>query len=438
MDIIRFDTKKEYGTLRRMNAVNNGPIYKRHANDQNSGGNLALYKALRIPYARNHDANHCPSYGGPYTVDISAIFPNFDADENDPASYDFACTDEYIAITALAETETFYRLGQSIEHRIKKYHIFPPKDTAKWARICEHVIMHYNHGWADGYEYGLKYWEIWNEPDLDVNTDNKRTWAGTVEEFYELYSVTANHLKTCFPELKIGGPAIAGNLGWADGFLAEMRKSNVPLDFFSWHIYAKDIEKVTERANAVRQLMIKHGYGDAESILNEWNYVRGWQGEDWKYSLKSEQGLKGGSFILAAMAACQKYSDVDMLMYYDARPGNMNGIFDRFNDPEPGYYSLLWFADLKDNGTEIRSEMDPENIYSLATKSQDGKICAALTYYTEDDETSEPKTVSLDFGRGGCYEVYLLDENHDAELISTTDTLVFNMKPLSAIMIKEI
>ena len=57
MDIIRFDTEKEYGPLRRMNAVNNGPIFKRHANDQNSGGNMGLYRALRLPYARNHDAN---------------------------------------------------------------------------------------------------------------------------------------------------------------------------------------------------------------------------------------------------------------------------------------------------------------------------------------------------------------------------------------------
>ena len=110
MDIIRFDTEKEYGPIRRMNAVNNGPVFKRHASDQNSGGNLALYSALRLPYARNHDANFNSGYGGPYPVDISAIFPNFDADENDPKSYDFACTDEYVAVTELSGTKTFSAL----------------------------------------------------------------------------------------------------------------------------------------------------------------------------------------------------------------------------------------------------------------------------------------------------------------------------------------
>ena len=199
MDTIRFDTATEYGPLRRMNAVNNGPVYKRHANDQNSGGTLALYRALRIPYARNHDANLTAELGGPHIVDISAIFPNFDADENDPKSYDFACTDEYIAVTELAGAKTFFRLGQSIEHRIKKYDIFPPKDYAKWARICEHIIMHYNYGWADGYEYGLDYWEIWNEADLDRKTDNKRTWAGTLDDYCDLYATTAKYLKSRFP-----------------------------------------------------------------------------------------------------------------------------------------------------------------------------------------------------------------------------------------------
>ena len=438
METIRFDTEKEYGALRTMNAVNNGPTFKRHASDQNSGGTLGLYRALRIPYARNHDANFNPGYGGPYTVDISAIFPNFDADENDPKSYDFACTDEYVAITALAGTETFFRLGQAIEHRIKKYHIFPPKDYAKWARICEHIIMHYNYGWADGFEYGIKYWEIWNEPDLDVDTDNKRTWAGTVEEFYELYKVAAKHLKGRFPELKIGGPALCGRFDWADGFLAKMSAEGVPMDFFSWHRYNKFPEKMAEGAKIARELMVKYGYGDAESILNEWNYVRGWEGYDYKYSLQSIIGTKGGSFIFATMAECQKKSDVDMLMYYDARPCGFNGIFDSFGDPLPGYYSLLWFADLKDNGTEIRCENLPENIYSLATKSADGKVMAALTYFTEDDEQAPTKKIAVEFSGVRGFEVSVLDGESGRITTYAARDLLFDLKPLSTVFIKEI
>ena len=202
MEILRLDPAVSAGAFKPMNAVNNGPVHKRHANDQYRD-NLAAYRAANIPFARNHDASFCNDYGGQYSVDISAVFPDFDADVEDPASYDFACTDEYIAVTLEAGTETFYRLGQKIEHEIKKHHIHPPKDYRKWAQICEHIIRHYNEGWADGFRYGIRYWEIWNEADLDARPDrpNKRTWSGTPEEYFALYEVTAKHLKACFPQM---------------------------------------------------------------------------------------------------------------------------------------------------------------------------------------------------------------------------------------------
>ena len=94
MTTVTIDPAKAIGPVKIMNAVNNGPSQPRA--DQ-SRGNFDSYKAARIPYARIHDASHCSTYGGPHCVDISAVFPNFDADENDPRSYDFTLTDEYLS-----------------------------------------------------------------------------------------------------------------------------------------------------------------------------------------------------------------------------------------------------------------------------------------------------------------------------------------------------
>lgn len=77
--ILRFDLSAPCGTFKRMNAVNNGPVHKRHAGDQYMD-NLELYRAAKIPFARNHDAAFCADYGGEFTVDISAVFPRFEAD----------------------------------------------------------------------------------------------------------------------------------------------------------------------------------------------------------------------------------------------------------------------------------------------------------------------------------------------------------------------
>ena len=128
------------GAIKPMHGVNNGPVVKKPGGDQ-VRGNFEDYKAARIPLARTHDSINCVS-GGAHTCDINAIFPNFDADENDPKNYDFVFTDHYLDNIRRAGTHIFFRLGQTIEHGPKKYGVLPPKDFGKWARICEHVIRH--------------------------------------------------------------------------------------------------------------------------------------------------------------------------------------------------------------------------------------------------------------------------------------------------------
>ncbi|HBF14957.1 MAG TPA: hypothetical protein DDW30_04610, partial [Clostridiales bacterium] len=232
---------------------------------------------------------------------MSAIFPRFEADVNDPTSYDFACTDEYIAVTLEAGTETFFRLGQKIEHEICKHHTVPPADFHKWAEICEHIIRHYNEGWADGYHYNIQYWEIWNEADLDPESrPDKRTWGGTAEQFFDLYEMTAKHLKACFPHLMIGGPALAHDEAWAECFLIRAEQNRIPLDFFSWHIYCTTPEKMIAKNARIQEMLNRHGFENVENILNEWNYIRGWS-DDFVYSIKQISALKGASFTLACM-----------------------------------------------------------------------------------------------------------------------------------------
>ena len=142
MEKLSFDLSKPLVPFKILNATNGGPWCNRHVNDQ-IRSNFEEYKAARIPYARNHDANACGIYGGPFAHDISAIFPDFEKDVTDPASYDFACTDEAIHTWLDAGTKTFFRLGQTIEHQIKKHDTLPPKDFHKWASVCEHIIRHY-------------------------------------------------------------------------------------------------------------------------------------------------------------------------------------------------------------------------------------------------------------------------------------------------------
>ncbi len=435
MENILFDLSKTYGAFKPMHAVNNGPVLKRHVNDQKRS-NFEDYKNAHIPYARTHDASFDGNYGSEHTVDITAIFPNFDADPLDPASYDFACTDEYMEIILDAGTKPFFRLGQKIEHYVKKYGTIPPKDFHKWAVVCEHIIRHMNEGWANGHHYGIEYWEIWNEPDLDPDdSPNKRTWGGTKAQFFDLYEITAKHLKSCFPDYKIGGPALAGNEGWAADFLAEMHRREVPIDFFSWHIYCTEPIHMTAKAERMKKLMVENGYGDAESILNEWNYVQGWV-DEFVYTIESIIGMKGAAFTMACMSAAQK-SSIDLLMYYDARPCVFNGLFDFYTmRPLKGYYPFLWFSSFIGR-TEVRCENEPDKLYTLCGVDENGKSLTVVTYYTNDDNAA-PKDVHIDFGRAGKYEVTLLDKDHTAAVVGTTEDLTFTMPAQSCILLREL
>ena len=200
-----FNFKKMVGKIREMHSVGQPPLV---------GISDSMFHYLTeasIQHSRLHDTGG--AFGGNKFVDIHNIFRDFDADENLEESYDFAFTDILIEGLMKANCKPIFRLGETIEnyHYIKAYRIFPPKDNAKWARICEHIIRHYNEGWANGFHYGIEYWEIWNEPDNGRDDTENQMWHGTMEQFFALYETTAKHLKSVFGDtIKVGGFATCG------------------------------------------------------------------------------------------------------------------------------------------------------------------------------------------------------------------------------------
>ena len=394
--IVSVDPADEIGAIKPMNAVNGGPAKFK--------SNSRAWRHARIPFGRTHDMNHSWEFGGPHTIDVDAIFPNPDADENDPGNYDFTYTDMALDLMRECGTEPFYRLGPSIESGAKKYHTHPPRDFAKWARVCEHIILHCNEGWANGRRYGIRYWEIWFEPDLGPSA-----WTGTREQFLELFKTAAIHLKGRFPKLKIGGPGFANALAWKDSFLPFCRRENVPLDFYSWHAYKTDAHVVGKIARDVRALLDTNGFERTESILGEWNYVRTFKaGGEWEYSRQVESGRfiqKGAAFAAAMMSECQG-APVDVAMYYDVRTyGGMNMLFDPISCREmKGYYPFrAWGRLLHDYGTQVRATADERvsegasggQLFVTAAKGKDGRLAVWLARYSNDDNVQDWRTVKI-------------------------------------------
>ena len=170
----------------------------------------------------------------------------------------------------------------------------------------------------------------------------------------------------------------------------------------------------------MRELLVQNGFEKTESILNEWNYVSGWETQPLRYSHQKQRELKGAAFNLAVMTTCQLGS-VDMLMYYDARPTGWNGLF----DPEAldhcfkGYYALYAFNELYRLGEGAKAVTVGDCGYAMAARNGD-EAAVTLCHYDDNDEAI-PRTFTVDLcGLGGEHgtevEVFLLDNDHDLTL----------------------
>ncbi len=116
--------------------------------------------------------------------------------------------------------------------------VTPPKDYAKWGGLIEALVRH----WVERYgeaEVRKWYFEVWNEPNLDG------FWAADQKEYFRLYTATANAIKAVSKDLRVGGPATAGN-AWVPEFVDYCSNSHTPLDFITTHTYGVDVGYLDE------------------------------------------------------------------------------------------------------------------------------------------------------------------------------------------------
>ncbi len=417
-----FDFEKTKGKIKPMHGVGQPPFGL-----SNDGLDVSMFRYLteaHIPYSRLHDTYG--AFGADLFVDVPNLFRDFDADENDPASYDFAFTDVLLSKMVASGIEPYFRLGVTIEnaHMIKAYRIFPPKDPEKWARICEHIVRHYNEGWADGFHFGITYWEIWNEPDNEQSIELNNMWKGSAEQYYDLYAATSKHLRECFGDsIKIGGYASTGlYIGYMEqsekyqkphevshwekraiyhtdfllGFLERVKRDHLPFDFFSHHSYM-DVRLTTRVQKYAERLLVEAGFPDVEIHLNEWNTDR----------TRETRGTSQASADVAAMMMAMQETKMSVMCFYDARIGTSvyAGLFNPLTcEPFCTYYSFKAFGKLYALGGQVEVTGDSgDGLYTLAATNgtERGILMTNL---------GEEKIVETNLERG--YTAYLIDEKH--------------------------
>jgi xylan 1,4-beta-xylosidase len=107
--------------------------------------------------------------------------------------------------------------------------VTPPNDLKKWADFIGAFVLHEKERYGEA-EVRTWYFEVWNEPNLDG------FWAGTQQQYFDMYAATAHAIKSVSPDFKVGGPATAG-CGWISEFIHFCDTNKAPVDFVSTHTY---------------------------------------------------------------------------------------------------------------------------------------------------------------------------------------------------------
>jgi xylan 1,4-beta-xylosidase len=371
------------GRLRSLQGVNGAPAPGGHKPENFTFGGWNMpeqidvstgYRMARIDLVRTHDAygpadidarfESAEAPGGGLISarrDVFDIFPNPDADENDPHSYNFGPTDQIIASIEKIGAQVMFRLGRSEGADAQ-----PPKDFKKYAVIARHIVLHYNRGWAKGFHYRIRYWEVWNEPDL-----GKVFWTGTAQEYFELYGMLSRAVKAADPHALVGGPAIArpnDDTPYRDAFLEYVRQEHLPLDFYSWHWYATDSDDPLDfiRISAeVRSRLDKHGFFKTRSIVTEWNYGL-------MDPMPTDE--QRASFITAALIYMQD-APIDAATLYRA-----DSVFGSDGaTPDKTGQALIALGRLKDTPLRLRVKGADLNGFAVeAARSADGRLIQVL------------------------------------------------------------
>lgn len=192
-----------------------------------------------------------------------------------------------------------------------KAHCSPPTDMGRWVDLVTATVEH----WIE--RYGIeevRRWplEVWNEPNLVPHF-----WTGTRTQYFELYEATVRAIKAIDPGLAVGGPSTsvfvpddryAGETHdksaevataeapdpdaldwrpvWVDEFIAWCHARDLPIDFFTVHLYPTDyaydaagsarsihrhVDATYDDLVTMRKTIAASPYPDAALHVTEWS-----------------------------------------------------------------------------------------------------------------------------------------------------------------------
>ena len=255
-------------------------------------------------------------------------------------------------------------------------------DANTWARFVERTVAHYP---------DIRYWEIWNEPDMDIY------WDGTVQDYFQLLRTGYLATESSNPEAQVimGGLAYWSEPGFfedlLDTIIADRRagQHNHYFDISAWHWYGRSsdlYDKVLWARNVMKQR------GISKPIwINETNVLLGQPrpgvpGTEWSASPQEQ-----AAFIVQACANAFS-AGVDKVFVFRLDDGPMAerwGLLTNEQMPRPAYAAFQAVAEfIGDAMPTHRGSQD--GVAWAAFQNANGQAIWVIW-----NETPEPRAASL-------------------------------------------
>ncbi|WP_455623800.1 hypothetical protein, partial [Parabacteroides sp.] len=360
-----------------LNGIGNGPLYV-YENNCFSINCSSDFERLNIPIIRFHDVEYFNKQN--QAVNISAIFPDIQADALLEASYSFSATDQLMKSAMDIGCRVIFRLGENIQNwGSATGSNIPPADFEKWAMVSERIIAHYEDGWNKGFFYKNIMWEVWNEPY------HSQCWDGTFDAYCELYKKVWQYVHDKHPNADVSPSYVCSVENRAKLFHC-IRDNHLGIGHFFVHYYWEDFAGIETEITKLKQELTEYGL-EADIILNEWNYLSpdgGWN--NLATTFCAIQSHQAGAWFAKQLIHMQAAKDLAGAVYYVSdMPGFWTGLYklDKFGKVVllPTYDVFKYFGRLRKLGNEITADAVPRDVYVLAA-SDNRRIGVMLVNYS--------------------------------------------------------
>lgn len=360
------------------------------------------------------------------TVRIYAMFEDIVyEDENGKIAYDFRINDlrldylvergyniliAYGMIPKILSTDVNEQSNASknkTRYKGKMLYTSKPKDYKIWEDICyeytKHIVERY------GIDTVSK-WHLhcYNEPDLGLFFMKEATLSERLDEYIKLYRGFVNGILKVSEKLCFGGPALAHEKEFLDGFLKKIKKENIRIDYIALHNYAgTGYFNAEERGfatsnwlevhNKLCSIINENGFADTKIVYDEWGMAA--QGffnlDECPAYIARDTEVFSSYYVKLISEIIKNKLNISKIMICLSGQHEMTTDFSGFRNfftmnffAKPIYNAFILASKVYDG--LLNTESDNKNIYTISTRSADGDYAVLLTYASQKHEKNLP------------------------------------------------